>query len=31
VKAPTAVGSGGDHHEQIELSPLIDIVNQRIL
>jgi hypothetical protein len=28
VKAPTAVGTGGDHHEQIELSRLIDIVNQ---
>jgi len=29
VKAPTAVGTGADHHEQIELSRLIDIVNQR--
>jgi type I restriction enzyme, R subunit len=29
VKAPTAVGTGKDHHEQIELSRLIDIVNQR--
>ena len=29
VKAPTAVGTGEDHHEQIELSRLIDIVNQR--
>lgn len=29
VKAPTAVGTGGDHQEQIELSRLIDIVNQR--
>jgi type I restriction enzyme, R subunit len=29
VKAPTAVGMGEDHHEKIELSRLIDIVNQR--
>ena len=29
VKAPTAVGMGEDHHEQIELSRLIDIVNGR--
>lgn len=29
VKAPTAVGMGEDHHEQIELSRLIDIVNER--
>jgi type I restriction enzyme, R subunit len=29
VKAPTAVGMGEDHHEQIELSRLIDIVNVR--
>jgi len=29
VKAPIAVGTGGDHQEQIELSRLIDIVNQR--
>jgi type I restriction enzyme R subunit len=29
VKAPTAVGTGEDHHEQIELSRLIDIVNER--
>jgi type I restriction enzyme, R subunit len=29
VKAPTAVGTGGDHQEEIELSRLIDIVNQR--
>jgi hypothetical protein len=29
VKAPTAVGTGEDHHEQIELSRLIDIVNVR--
>ncbi|MFZ1140835.1 MAG: hypothetical protein WAN76_16745, partial [Candidatus Sulfotelmatobacter sp.] len=29
VKATTAVGTGENHHEQIELSRLIDIVNQR--
>jgi type I restriction enzyme R subunit len=29
VKAPTSVGTGADHQEQIELSRLIDVVNQR--
>jgi len=29
VSAPTAVGTGADRHEQVELSRLIDVVNQR--
>lgn len=29
VSAPTAVGTGADRHEQIELSRLIDIINHR--
>jgi type I restriction enzyme, R subunit len=29
IRAPTVVGTGEDHHEKIELSRLVDIVNQR--
>jgi type I restriction enzyme R subunit len=29
VSAPTAVGTGMDRHEQVELSRLIDVINQR--
>jgi len=29
VSAPTAVGTGVDRHEQVELSRLIDVINQR--
>jgi type I restriction enzyme R subunit len=29
VPAPTAVATGKDHHEEVELSRLIDVVNER--
>lgn len=29
VSAPTAVGTGADRHEQVELSRLIDVINDR--